>query len=688
MTPTLSYTKQLESRVAELEEALSKLVGQHSSEASSVKGESPASPAEANASPSRRIKIVDGGTDNLDLIKEFEGLKVERDGRVSFHGPTSLFQLPSSATERASPSVRRVKDLGASRERLINNAWRERAFEQLSAIPEPFQYLLDSHWCWIQPLFNFVYRPAFTRDMKINGPYYSDVLLNAILSHSVRWCRADPTIGPLLDPFEGGAQFHQRAVSGVLDSLSTGYAGIPTVQTLLLLSAQECGQGNRTQAWLYSGMAFRLLDDLGISIDSRKYSGSAHLTDEDIETRNRLFWSCYFWDKMISLYFGRAPIMQHSSVSPPRRILDDTSEIEIWTPHGIVFPEGTHYPPTQAHSTSCFMKMCSLTEILNQILIHIYDPVRKSSESEFYSCIQDQAKNLTEWWEELPSYLKLVATDLPPYCPPSHIALINCLYHTINILLHRPVLCSKIKPEMYDQSHLVQCMSSATTIISIFDLFRRTFGDSHVVLSLAYSIYTAASIFLLEIQALKHAAPMTLENLRFCVFALERIKISNPVIATALNLIYQELEKLHIDLYTMPPNQPTAHLSHHQQQQQRHSQSPTRHHHHQHDSHSHSVSPIPQHAAARTPITVADPVSAAPPIHPPYAYPPPPGPSPGPSMVDTSHMDAAHHLSEMSMGVNRSTSSYEIAPEVFEAFSYTEPITTNMTPYNPAWIGP
>lgn len=105
--------------------------------------------------------------------------------------------------------------------------------------------------------------------------------------------------------------------------------------------------------------------------------------------------------------------------------VDDTSEIEIWTPHGVVFPEGTHYPPTQAHSTSCFMKMCSLTEILNQILIHIYDPVRKSSESEFYSCIQDQAKNLTEWWEELPSYLKLVATDLPPYCPPSHIALIK-----------------------------------------------------------------------------------------------------------------------------------------------------------------------------------------------------------------------------------------------------------------------
>lgn len=28
---------------------------------------------------------------------------------------------------------------------------------------EPFRWLLDSHFCWIQPLFNFVYRPAFTR---------------------------------------------------------------------------------------------------------------------------------------------------------------------------------------------------------------------------------------------------------------------------------------------------------------------------------------------------------------------------------------------------------------------------------------------------------------------------------------------------------------------------------------------
>lgn len=48
------------------------------------------------------------------------------------------------------------------------------------------------------------------------------------------------------------------------------------------------------------------------------------------------------------------------------------------------------------------------------------------------------------------------------------------------------------------------------------------------MLSLAYSVYTAASIFLLEIQALKCAVPSTLDKLRHCVSALERVKGANP----------------------------------------------------------------------------------------------------------------------------------------------------------------
>lgn len=157
-----------------------------------------------------------------------------------------------------------------------------------------------------------------TGDMEQLGRYYSHTLLNAMLSHSVRWCKNDARIRQLLSPFDDGNLFSRQARTLLFEELTLGHCTVPTVQTLLLLSAQECSAGNRTQAWLYSGMAFRLIEDMGICIDGQKYASTVKLSDEDIEIRHRLFWSCYFWDKLISLYLGRSPTLQHSTVSPPQ----------------------------------------------------------------------------------------------------------------------------------------------------------------------------------------------------------------------------------------------------------------------------------------------------------------------------------------------------------------------------------
>lgn len=398
--------------------------------------------------------------------------------------------------------------------------------------------------------------------------------------------------------------------------------------------------------------------------------------------------------------------------------MDDTSEIEIWIPHGVTFPDGAHYPPTQAHSTSCFIQMCGLAEILNQILIHIYDPMRQSTEAEFFDCVQEQAKNLSDWWDELPEYLKLVATDLPPYCPPSHIMTLkyvspsrhpaihklmsyySCLYHTINILLHRPILCSrgllKTRQEPYDKSHLVQCMASATSILSLFDLYRRTFGDSHVVLSLAYSIYTAASIFLLEIQALKYAAPGTLDKLKFCIYALERVKLSNPVITTALNLVYQEVQKLQIDIslpisaqpVTTNLQTPASQPPHPTQQSQSPSVS---------NNPSPHVSPsIPhQHQRQSSRAIMTAPGTAGPSTHasmiPEYnTFQQPVARFDMSYLGDMPQMPPTHLLGGMPNALMTvdNPGAYEITPEVFEAFQYAQPISTTMTSaFEGGWRG-
>ena len=137
--PTLSYTKQLESRVAQLEDALVKLRSQQP-DADTRKVSSPASVAESSSSAGRRIKTEHD--DTQDLAREFDGLNVETDGRISFHGPTSLFQLPSGVVNETASSSPFAQELEARKERLINSAWRERAFEQMATMP-----VRSLFWC-------------------------------------------------------------------------------------------------------------------------------------------------------------------------------------------------------------------------------------------------------------------------------------------------------------------------------------------------------------------------------------------------------------------------------------------------------------------------------------------------------------------------------------------------------------
>ncbi|CAK7212646.1 hypothetical protein SCUCBS95973_001534 [Sporothrix curviconia] len=502
------------------------------------------------------------------LVGEFDGLKLDDRGLPTYHGATSFFHLLSSSRlslpatapgsiSEAPPFFSCDSNTAPSsegplghekRQRLVLNAWHQRELETMSQVPEPFQDLLDIHWCWIQPLFNFIYRPAFTRDMAVLGPYYSHTLMNALLSHSVRWARSSSRTREMLEPYDNGAVFARHARDMIFAELRQGGCTIPTVQTLLLLSAQECSLGHCAQAWVYSGIAFRLLDHLGICFDGQpRHAGSVTLSDEDMEIRRRLFWSCYFWDKVISIYLGRSPSLRESLVSPPQHMLDDSAEEELWQPHGISFPPGEEYPPTKAHSTSSFVQMCRLAVIFNQILTHMYDPLQHSTSAQVRQCVLEQEAALNQWWAELPVFLKIDVHSLPLLCPPSHIVTLNCLYHVFRILMYRPMLS-----HAPDLSHLLACVASATAIVCIYDLFCRTFHDAPCVLSLNYSVYIAASVFLLQVQALasnEHA----IRCLEFCIRALQRARLVNPIISSALSLITTATDELGIDTANLAP---------------------------------------------------------------------------------------------------------------------------------------
>lgn len=113
--------------------------------------------------------------------------------------------------------------------------------------------------------------------------------------------------------------------------------------------------------------------------------------------------------------------------------MDDSAENDIWTPHGIQYPEGAEYPPMQSHATSCFMNTCRLSVIFNQILIHMYNPLQQNTSAEIQACLENEERELRSWREDLPEFLRIRAKSLPVYSPPSHIVTLKYFNIWINV---------------------------------------------------------------------------------------------------------------------------------------------------------------------------------------------------------------------------------------------------------------
>lgn len=78
-----------------------------------------------------------GSESGESLAGTFRGLKLDEKGVVTYHGDTSFFHLPGEwAGPARTPSPSNSEDpVYGKRERLVSNAWQQRALEDLSAIP-------------------------------------------------------------------------------------------------------------------------------------------------------------------------------------------------------------------------------------------------------------------------------------------------------------------------------------------------------------------------------------------------------------------------------------------------------------------------------------------------------------------------------------------------------------------------
>lgn len=270
-----------------------------------------------------------------------------------------------------------------------------------------------------------------------------------------------------------------------------------TIQGLLILSARECGCGRTSQGWLYSGMAFRMMRDLGMHIDSNKLRYlSRQFSDEELALRQQVFWSCFTWDKTMSLCLGRAPIIHETIAVPSKNTLIDGQDAdeELWMPVlGQDHETMTAFTEQKSLGSARFTAYCELCTIVDDVLDGLYCRPHQSEQGHLLAFLDQMLEKLQSWSAALSDELFITTRDQLVLCPPIHILLLNLTYHATMILLCRPY--RKTSPRAKDL-----CTQAARMVDSLFTLHVRRFGFRFITYLQTYTMFVACTINVLDLK--------------------------------------------------------------------------------------------------------------------------------------------------------------------------------------------
>ncbi|KAI1212608.1 fungal-specific transcription factor domain-containing protein [Annulohypoxylon truncatum] len=271
-------------------------------------------------------------------------------------------------------------------------------------------------------------------------------------------------------------------------------SSIPTIQGLLVFSARECACGRVSQGWLYSGMAFRMMRDLGIDVSPKKLGHLAkQFSEEDLAVRQQVFWSCYTWDKTMSVCVGRAAVL-HCSVELPTsdtlpfgREADD----EVWPPTITNTSLADGLVKQKALSSARFVAYCELSFITESILDTLYSRPHSGQQEHLLTYLDTTLQRLQSWADRLPPELFIKEAGATIVSPPLHILLLNLTYHAATILLCRPY-------RTVQQTAKEKCTKASQMVDTLFILHVKRFGFRYVTYLQTYTLFVACTINVLD----------------------------------------------------------------------------------------------------------------------------------------------------------------------------------------------
>ncbi|KAK2806343.1 hypothetical protein FQN51_007387 [Onygenales sp. PD_10] len=428
-------------------------------------------------------------------------LSVDEGGRVDSFGPSSALQGPTKPLVNSEyPVAEHVRN------HLIANAIIQRqreydlhSWQQIDGVPTDLAlHLLDLHWNRQHHTFLLTYRPTMMRDLMQDGPYFSKFLVNAIFACSSKYSQRLEVLDDPTDPTSSGRRFFLRCDELLTQQSLLNYSSIPTLVGLLLLGSTYNARGDTSKGWLYTGYALRMVYDLGLHLDSKETTANA----EELEIRRRVFWGAFICDKLQSLYLGRPMAIHLRDAHVSRNFMDTMEEKELWAPY--VDPRCMREPvpplpvtPTPIYSVSTFQQLCLLSRIMTRIINRFY--VVGATAANARTSLEAIDDALVAWKENLPAALTFEpwskAPEAAQYRPPPNIMILNAVYYSLVILLHRPFISDgHLRSAVTPASSWKLCSAAARNITSIVLSYQSAYTLRAAPYIISYAVYVACTI--------------------------------------------------------------------------------------------------------------------------------------------------------------------------------------------------
>jgi len=214
-----------------------------------------------------------------DLARKMGELRIEN-GSVRFIGGTShLIYLDDPASAPDEPE----SDSYLSTEDPIIS-WSE-----VTKDPQLVIHLINMYFAWHYPYFTTLSKTLFYRDFlrgKPTGQPRSTVYCSPLLVHAMLalGCHFTSIAGAFAIPGDSrtkGDHFFAEAKRLIVENDEYEKPRLTTVQALALMSVREAGCGREAKGWVYSGMSFRMAQDIGLNLDIAG-RGKGSLSEQEV----------------------------------------------------------------------------------------------------------------------------------------------------------------------------------------------------------------------------------------------------------------------------------------------------------------------------------------------------------------------------------------------------------------------